>query len=212
MPIPPISSYPMPGRDELPSNVAGWRPEPRRAALLVHDMQRYFLAAYQPDQSPADVLLANTAEVKRRCTALGIPVILSAQPGDQPPAERALLLDFWGPGMGSSPEDTAIVDEVAPVGGDIVLTKWRYSAFVRTDLADVLRKHGRDQLIVCGVYTAIGCLATACEAFMLDIQPFLIADATADFTVDSHRDALSWAARHCAVVDTMASLLEQLES
>ncbi|MGW1716014.1 isochorismatase family protein [Streptomyces sp. NPDC002156] len=202
----------MPGADELPSNVAGWNPDPRRAALLVHDMQRYFLAAYRSDRSPADALLANVAELKRRCTALGMPVVLSAQPGDQPPSERALLRDFWGPGMGSSPEHTAIVDEVAPADGDIVVTKWRYSAFVRTGLADVLRERGRDQLVVCGVYTSIGCLATACDAFMRDIQTFLVADATADFTADSHRGALSWAARQCAVVDTTTSFLKQLES
>lgn len=212
MPIPPIAPYPMPGPEDLPVNVADWEPDPRRAALLIHDMQRYFLAPYAPDRSPADALLANAAELKRRCTALGMPVILSAQPGDQSPVQRALLRDFWGAGMGSAAEETAVVDEVAPAAGDLVVTKWRYSAFARTRLAEILREHGRDQLIVCGVYTSIGCLATACDAFMRDIQAFLVADATADFTADSHRGALSWAARHCAVVDVTASLLKELES
>jgi len=212
MPIPPITPYPMPGADELPANVAAWQPDPRRAALLIHDMQRYFLAPYPLDRSPADALLANVAELKRRCTALGMPVILSAQPGDQSPEQRALLRDFWGAGMGSSVEETAIVDEVAPAAGDLVVTKWRYSAFARTHLAEALRERGRDQLLVCGVYTSIGCLATACDAFMRDVQTFLVADATADFTADSHRGALSWAARHCAVVDLTTSFLKQLES
>ncbi|MFG2776697.1 isochorismatase family protein [Streptomyces prunicolor] len=212
MPIPPTEPYPMPGPDELPANVAGWTPDPRRAALLVHDMQRYFLASYAPAGSPLVPLMANTAELKRRCAALGMPVIFSAQPGDQSPAERALLRDFWGPGMSGSVQDTGFTDELIPSAEDAVITKWRYSAFVHTGLADLMEKFGRDQLLVCGVYTAIGCLATACDAFMRDIQPFLVADATADFSAGSHRDALGWAARHCAVVGTTASFLRQLET
>ena len=36
----------------------------------------------------------------------------------------------------------AIVDELAPEPGDEVLTKWRYSAFQRSDLAELLADAG----------------------------------------------------------------------
>jgi hypothetical protein len=50
---------------------------------------------------------------------------------------------------------------------------------VRTDLST--RMGGRDQLIIVGVYAHIGVLATALDPFMRDIQPFVVADAVADF-------------------------------
>ena len=68
-----------------------------------------------------------------------------------------------------------------------MLTKWRYSAFYRSDLLERMRAAGRDQLILCGVYAHVGVLTTALEAFSHDIQPFLVADALGDFTEADHR-------------------------
>lgn len=83
-----------------------------------------------------------------------------------------------------------------------MLTKWRYSAFFRSDLLEQLRAQGRDQLILCGVYAHVGVVATALEAFTNDIQTFLVADAVGDFSADHHRLALTYAAARCAVVTT----------
>lgn len=80
----------------------------------------------------------------------------------------------------------------------------------KTELLDILRQQGRDQLIVCGIYAHIGCLMTACEAFMQDVQPFFVADAVADFSADKHRMALAYAAERCAVTITTRRLVEDL--
>lgn len=89
-----------------------------------------------------------------------------------------------------------------PRDGDTLLTKWKYSAFVRTDLLERLREQGRDQLVVTGVYAHIGVLMTARYAWMRDVQAFVVADAVADFSEREHRMALEWAAGRCAVVTT----------
>ncbi|MBF6043669.1 isochorismatase family protein [Streptomyces sp. NRRL B-1677] len=208
MALPAIAPYPMPRAADLPANKVAWTADPARAVLLVHDLQNYFLDAFEAGASPVTELLANVAAVKKDCDRLGVPVVYSAQPGGQSPAERGLQQDFWGPGLPDDERAKAIADAVAPTEGDTVLTKWKYSAFVRTDLAERMAAQGRDQLIIVGVYAHIGVMMSACDAWMRDIQPFLIADAVADFSAEDHATALRWAAAKCAVVTTTDRLFE----
>ncbi|NSC25461.1 isochorismatase family protein [Streptomyces albus subsp. chlorinus] len=196
--IAPIPAYPLPTRDELPTSTARWSLDPRRAVLLVHDMQRYFLAPFA--SSVRDPLVRHCALLRERCAALQIPVFYTAQPGGMTEQERGLLKDIWGPGMTVDPLDRLIVPELAPRPADRVLTKWRYSAFFRSDLLARMRDQGRDQLIVCGVYGHVGVLATALDAFTNDIESFLVADAVGDFSAAYHRLALDYAAARCSVV------------
>lgn len=199
--IPAILDYPLPGAADLPPAAVPWQAEPARSVLLIHDMQRYFLKPL-PTALRHNLLRA-AAQLRGRCTALGVPVAYTAQPGGMSDEERGLLKDFWGPGMRTTAEDRQVDSALTPDAGDWLLTKWRYSAFFRTDLLQRMRAAGRDQLILCGVYAHVGVLATAVDAFTHDIQPFLIADATADFSADYHRSALTYAAERCARVTTV---------
>ncbi|MDO9356216.1 MAG: isochorismatase family protein [Solirubrobacteraceae bacterium] len=211
MALPAIAPYPMPGAADLPEGRAPWIADPKRAALLIHDMQEHFVGAFQRDQEPVPALIANISALRDRAHALGIPVIYSAQPPGQSRAQRGLLQDFWGDGISADPADAAIIAELTPAAGDIQLTKWRYSAFVKTNLHDELRAYGRDQLIITGIYAHIGCLMTAAQAFMEEVEPFLVADALADFSRADHDQALGWAARRCAATLTTETLLSRLE-
>lgn len=210
MPIPTLEPYPMPTESSLPANQVDWRVDPARAVLLVHDMQSYFLAPFVRDNSPLTELMANTRLLRERAAELGVPVVYTAQPGGMTVGQRGLLHDFWGAGMSTHDTDTRIVDELRPAEGDVVLTKWRYSAFARSPLHKMITDAGRDQLVVCGVYAHVGCLITAVDAFSSDIQPFLIADAVADFSADYHQLALTYAAQRCAAVLSTDQVLAML--
>ncbi|WP_270073560.1 isochorismatase family protein [Streptomonospora mangrovi] len=198
MPLPTIDPYPMPGEGDLPANRMAWTVDPDRCVLLIHDMQRYFLDAFTPEEEPVPSLLANISALRRRCAELGVPRVYTAQPGSQHPRERGLLRDLWGDGLRDDPAHTAIVEPLAPAADEPVITKWRYSAFARTDLEWRLRDSGRDQLVVCGVYAHIGVLVTACDSFMRDFETFVVGDAVADFSAAEHAMALSYAANRCA--------------
>ncbi|MCE9671199.1 isochorismatase family protein [Myxococcus stipitatus] len=210
MALPAITPYPMPVAADLPRNKVSWTPDPKRAVLLIHDMQRYFVDAFTAGQSPVKELVANIQRVRQHCLAHGIPVVYSAQPGGQTPEQRGLLLDFWGGGIKEGPTQKQIIDALTPGEGDILITKWTYSAFRRTDLMEQLRARGRDQLIICGIYAHIGCLQTASDAFMSNVQPFLVADALGDFSLTHHQFALNYASQLCAVTTTADQLIGHL--
>lgn len=198
--IAPIPPYPLPDRGDLPDNTARWSIDPDRAVLLFHDMQRYFLQPLAPELR--DPLLVNASRLRAFAVAAGMPVAYTAQPGSMTPEQRGLLKDFWGPGMRAEPADREVVDGLAPAPEDWLLTKWRYSAFFRTDLLERMRAAGRDQLVISGVYGHVGVLMTAVESFTHDIETFLVADAVADFSPERHRMTVEYAAHRCAVVLT----------
>ena len=216
MALPKIAPYSY--REQEHQNRVNWRVDPARAALLVHDMQRYFVRAFElerdgqplPD-AQINIAIANIRRLLDAAHAANIPVYYTAQPPRQNPADRRLLTDFWGDGL-QDDENAQILDELAPTEADTVLTKWRYSAFVRSPLEEQLKDLGRDQLIIGGIYAHIGCLTTALEAFMRDIQPFMVTDALADFTEKEHHMACEYASGRCARVLNTAEVLEHINA
>ncbi len=207
--IPSIAPYPVPGN--VTTNIAKWNVDPDRAVLLIHDMQNYFLRPFPRNTAPLVDMVKNAARLRDACSIAEIPVAYTAQPGSMTSEQRGLLKDFWGSGMTTAPEEREVTPSLAPKSGDWMITKWRYSAFVKTDLLNRMREAGRDQLIICGVYAHVGVLATALDAFSHDIEPFIVSDATGDFSEEDHAMALEYASLRCAYVTTAAQTLTQLE-
>lgn len=196
MGIPQIENYTLRAPELHAVNVVAWQQDDDRSVLLVHDMQKYFLDLLP--RSLRNELVDNCRELVVHARERGIPIVYTAQRGDMSSAERGLLFDIWGRGMSSRSDHTSITDELAPQPGDTVLAKWRYSAFHATPLRETFARHGRDQIIICGVYAHIGVLASAIDAYSSDIQVFLVKDAIADFSKQAHAQALAYAAECCA--------------
>ncbi|SFN23741.1 bifunctional isochorismate lyase / aryl carrier protein [Izhakiella capsodis] len=194
MAIQKLHSYALPAAQEIPLNKVSWAFDPQRAALLIHDMQQYFLGFWGDNSPLIEKVVENIAALRQFCKQNNIPVYYTAQPSTQSDEDRALLNDMWGPGLTRSPDQQRVVAALAPDESDTMLVKWRYSAFYRSPLEKMLKETGRDQLIITGVYAHIGCMITATDAFMRDIKPFMVADALADFSREEHLMALRFVA------------------
>ena len=213
MTIKQIADYPMPVLAQIPQNKTDWEADAARSVLLIHDMQNYFLNFYQQDSTLIQTMIKNLQSLRSWAAQQQIPVVYTAQPHQQNSQQRALLNDMWGAGITTAPvEEQKIVDALTPRPEDTILTKWRYSAFQRSDLLAHMHNWQRDQLIIGGVYAHIGCMLTAAEAFMQDIQVFFVADALADFSAEQHQQALNYVAGCCGQVTTTGALLPSINS
>ncbi|QKT06673.1 isochorismatase family protein [Gordonia sp. X0973] len=211
MSIPPIAEYRLSDVRPRSAPMLDWQVDPSRSALLIHDMQNYFVDVYEPGSEPLASVISAIGALRDACDAAGVPTILTAQPPNQHPSRRGLLTQRWGTGIGTD-EEAAIIEPFAPRPADITVTKWRYSAFARTDLRSLLAHDGRDQLIITGIYGHIGCMLTAADAFMQDVQAFLVTDGIADFNADFHADAVDYVNTTCGVSISSDDVLTALKS
>lgn len=206
--------YELPGIECLQHNRVQWSVIPERTALLIHDMQKYYLKPLMgEDERPGRRLIDNVKAVREACIATNIPVIYTvASPCDRV-EQRGLIYDFWGGGMSNTPDHVEVVDEVKPDNQhDYIIIKHKYSAFYKSNLADTLKALKADQLIITGVYSHIGCMATALDALMRDIQVFFVGDAVGDFLMDFHMSSIATVGNCCEQIYLTDMLRETLFS
>lgn len=188
-------------------NRVTWPIEPQRCALLIHDMQPHYLKIVNEPQRKH--LIANVNTISAACVERQIPIFASQVLPVGDVAERGLMLDMWGKG----PEhgNHAIDPSIGLSDGEFrYLVKRSYSAFYGNDFDVLLRRLRRDELIVVGVYTSIGCRISAVDAFMRDIRVFLVSDATADMSEADHEIGLRSAAHTCARIVSSENVLQEL--
>jgi ureidoacrylate peracid hydrolase len=182
------------------------RPEPiavspSQTAVIVIDMQNAYaspggyldLAGF--DISGARKAIDNCAAVLEVARAAGLTVIYFQNGWDPDYVEAG------GPGspnyhksnalktMRARPElkgqllarggwDYALVDELTPHPGDIVLPKSRYSAFFNSQLDSVLRSRGIRNLVFIGIATNVCVESTLRDGFFLEYFGVMLEDAT----------------------------------
>jgi ureidoacrylate peracid hydrolase len=87
---------------------------------------------------------------------------------------------------------------VIPTEGDVVITKYRYSAFVGTNLDQVLRSKNILTVVVTGVVTDVCVEATARNACDLDYRVVIVDDCTATWSQEIQNSALERMGQICA--------------
>jgi ureidoacrylate peracid hydrolase len=166
---------------------------PGRTALIVVDMQRFFLEPGQPAYLPggdgaptAEMVIENAVKAVDLCRRHGIQVIWSrwGLRGDGWDVGRwAPKWPTWHAGTPEGPSwenpATDIVEALNPGPGEPVFEKSRYSSFWGTPL-DTFLQHipDVDTLIIIGVTTGFCVRYTVEDAFSRDYAVVVLADCT----------------------------------
>ena len=171
------------------------------AAVVIVDMQNAFaakggvfdLAGF--DISEAAQVIGVIRRILEGAREAGIKVVylqmgykedLSDSGGPISPnwhKELALLLmrnrpELQGKLLTEGTWDFAIVDELKPHPGDLVVVKSRYSGFAGTGMDSLLRTRQIQFLFFVGIATNVCVESTLRDAYFLDYWPILITDAT----------------------------------
>ena len=173
-----------------------------RTALVVVDMQNYFVADGMPSCAPvARDIVPNINRLAHATRAAGGLVVwvqteaLLHNPDDWPNRREATSAEGWSrrqrllarDGAGFPIHQTC---DVKPE--DKLALKIRYSAFIPypSDLEHVLKANGIDTLVITGVATSTCCESTARDASMWGYRTIMVLDGNADMTGELHNHTL----------------------
>ena len=123
---------------------------------------------------------------------------------------RDLSLDYKISGMfcPKSSHDAQVMDEVAPRGDEIVLTKTSSSVFISTNIHYVLGNLGKKQLIVVGALTDQCVDSAVRDACDLGYLVSVVTDGCATQSQARHDNALANNAGYCRQITTQELLSE----
>ncbi len=161
---------------------------PDRSALLVLDMQDYFLREESHAFIPsAPAIFPNLQLLITNYYAANRPVIFTRHVNTG--ADAGMMSRWWRDVIRADSPDSLLHASLDTSKG-IVIEKPQYDAFHATLLEDVLRGRGVEQVIVSGVMTHLCCETTARSAFMRGFEVLFCVDGTATYTEAFHRSAL----------------------
>jgi nicotinamidase-related amidase len=157
-------------------------------ALLVMDMQSSIVAML-PDSA---AIISKVAKAIAGARSLKIPVIYVVVGFRQGAPE--VNMNNKGFAAGKAKYANLNMDEflkvhpgVAPLAGEIIVTKRRVSAFTGSDLEVVLRAFGIQHLVLTGIASSGVVLSTTREAADKDYRITILSDCCADADPEVHR-------------------------
>jgi len=204
--------------------------QPETVALIVIDMQRDFAepggfgASLGNDVSRIGAIVPSVKQLIDGFRTAGLPVIHTMEChrpdlSDCPPAKRnrgqpTLRIGDEGP-MGrvliAGEPGTAILSELAPAPGEIVIEKPGKGAFYATGLGEELARLGTRQLIFAGVTTEVCVQTTMREANDRGFDCLLAEDATESYFPEFKAAAIAMIRAQGAIVGWTATTSQILQ-
>ncbi len=166
------------------SGMRMFKPDHGHIALLVVDMQKYFL---HPDEHAfvpsGPEVVPNILKIMKSCLGKEIPVILSRHVNTK--EDAGMMGVRWHELIKENDPRSEIIEKIASMGGEL-LKKSQFDCFYETDLEQKLKDAGIRQLIITGVMTNLCVESTARSAFIKGFEVVIPVDATAAYNYEFH--------------------------
>jgi nicotinamidase-related amidase len=162
-----------------------------KPALLIIDMQNDFVAEGKPLKvAGARAVIPKIQDVLADFRKRSLPVfhILRVHRADGSDVEiNRKDLFARAPFAVEGTHGAEVIDELAPLKGEYILTKTRMSAFIGTEIDLMLRTLGVTRLFVCGIQTPNCIRTTVFDGIAYNYPVVLIDDATGGSSEEVHR-------------------------
>ena len=143
---------------------------PDRAALLVLDMQAYFLESASHAFVPsAPAIIPNILQLQQLFLNNNSPVIQTRHLNSD--ANAGMMKTWWKDLIDPESPLSKIIEELRDPRIKQI-EKTQYDAFYRSDLEAYIRDQGVNQLVITGVMTHLCCETTARSAFIRGFEVF----------------------------------------
>ena len=160
----------------------------QKAALLVLDMQQYFLDPGSHAFIPSGpVILPGIQRLVRAFEERQRLIILTRHINSD--SDARLMSKWWRDLIRNESPLSQLAAELD--GPDrMVICKSQYDAFYETQLEAILKAAGIEQVLISGVMTHLCCETTARSAFIRGLEVFVAIDGMATYTRAFHEAAL----------------------
>jgi len=180
-----------------------------KTALLVLDMQKYFLQANSHAYvTSSKAIKPRISELIRLFRDINRPIIFTRHLNDE---QNAGLMSVWWKDLIRSDNPTSEIDDDLAYEGMTVINKSQYDAFYETELEEMLHEQGIEQLIVCGVMTHLCCETTIRSAFVRGFECFFPIDGTAAYNIDQHRASFINLSQGFAIPTNSKTIIRELK-
>lgn len=183
---------------------------PERSALLILDMQRFFIDESSHAHVPsARAIIPGIARLANLFGERGLPVISTRHVNSD---DDAMMMGIWWRDVirKESGLSEIVADLALPYAE--VIEKPQYDAFYKTELEDILKKSGVSQVVVTGVMTHLCVETTARSAFVRGFEVIFPIDGTAAYNEDFHLSTLINLSHGFAVPAFMDNLIQTTEA
>ncbi|OBT68731.1 hypothetical protein VE03_02094 [Pseudogymnoascus sp. 23342-1-I1] len=159
-----------------------------KTALLILDLQNGILERV-PNVAALFPHYASTIAAARSASLPVIYVKLGFRPNHPDVSPRNKMFERIKPygGFVEGSDATEVHPSIAPIEGDIIVTKRRVSAFAGSDLELVLRSLGVEKLVLAGLSTSGVVLSTVRQASDMDYGVTVLSDLCFDGDAEVHK-------------------------